>query len=123
MAEDGYEVMGPGGAKPQPIAPPPPPAALESAQEKTQEKTAPKSTATVTEKSNKTKKKKKKEKEELTVGDGTGVNQRPNSCDTILLALTCVVLILVIAASIPMILAGFGVADIESLRKSMEKEE
>lgn len=50
-------------------------------------------------------------------GEGKAAHQRPNCCDTFMLALVCFVLIVVIAAAIPIILAASGTMDIEYVTK------
>ncbi|CAO4365726.1 unnamed protein product [Caenorhabditis nigoni] len=52
-------------------------------------------------------------------GEGKGAHQRPNCCDTLMLALVCFFLVIVIAVSIPMILTATGNMDIPFIKEKL----
>ncbi|EFO91599.1 hypothetical protein GCK72_006101 [Caenorhabditis remanei] len=54
-------------------------------------------------------------------GEGRAAHQRPNCCDTLMLALVCFFMVVALAVSIPMLLAASGKADIEFINKKLKE--
>ncbi|CAL2032317.1 unnamed protein product [Caenorhabditis brenneri] len=61
------------------------------------------------------------EKEEASGdNDGKAAHQRPNCCDTLMLALVCFFFVLVIAISIPLLMTAAEKMDIEFISKRLK---
>uniref|UniRef100_A0A1I7UX57 Uncharacterized protein n=1 Tax=Caenorhabditis tropicalis TaxID=1561998 RepID=A0A1I7UX57_9PELO len=145
MADDGYEVMGPahGPTIPPPSGPPPPPGQKmlvpppsappmavvlpkKAAQKKKNSQRSCSDTSKTTEPTTKRSvlRSVKSEADTTSVmenadGSATGINQRPNACDTTQLALIIFMLILIITVSIPVLMAASGNAEIEWITEKL----
>uniref|UniRef100_A0A1I7UA48 Col_cuticle_N domain-containing protein n=1 Tax=Caenorhabditis tropicalis TaxID=1561998 RepID=A0A1I7UA48_9PELO len=71
------------------------------------------------------KRKSRDTEQEDTSGESGGKEayQRPNCCDTFMLALVCFFLVIALAISIPILLTANGSMDIEFIRKKLNDPE